>query len=144
MRLPSRPSPTAVMRSPVTATSARRPGAPLPSSTVPPRITRSAVMSPFPVRGMAPSALSARQVCRDPGVVGQVGQAAGAVGDGLVREQAGPELVLVTVIGPVESGLAAAGRLHEQEVDALGLLAGRVLQVVGAHVGPTAGAVGAR
>src|SRR5712692_7671685 len=36
------------MRSPVTATSARRPGAPVPSSTVPPRMTRSAVMSqPF-------------------------------------------------------------------------------------------------
>src|SRR6266536_2481239 len=133
----------AVMRSPVTATSARRPGAPVPSSTVPPRITRSAVMGPFPVRWWR-VALPARQVCRDSGVVGQVGQPTGAVGNGFVREQPGHELVPVAIVGPVESGLAPAGGLHEQEVDALDLLAGRVLQIVGAHVGAPTGAVGAR
>src|SRR5262249_7635283 len=37
----SRTVPISTMRSPCTATSARKPGAPLPSYTVPPRITRS-------------------------------------------------------------------------------------------------------
>src|SRR5512133_2564510 len=125
VRLPSRSSPISVIRSPVTATSARRPGVPEPSITVPPRMIRSAVMV---------SALSTGQVCPDSGVVGQVGQPAGSVGRRLVGEEPGPEAVLVAVPGRVEPPLAAARRLHEQEVDALGLLAGRVLQVGGVHV----------
>src|SRR5919201_2274848 len=121
VRLPSRLSPTALMRSPVTATSARRPGAPLPSSTVPPRMTRSAVMGFLPGLGLCPSVLPARQVCPDSGVVRQVRQAPGAVGDGLVGEQPGPEPVLVAVAPAFDPELATARGLHEQEVDALGL-----------------------
>src|SRR5262249_24508613 len=131
VRPPSSPSPMPVMRSPVTATSARRPGEPAPSITVPPRMTRSALMV---------SALSTGQVCPDSGVVGQVGQPAGPVRRRIGGEQAGAEAVLVPVLRRVESDLAAPRRLHEQEVDALGLLARRVLEVVGVHVLTTAGA----
>src|SRR6266508_3905352 len=125
VRLPSRSSPISVIRSPVTATSALRPGAPEPSITVPPRMIRSALMV---------SALSTRQVCPDSGVVRQVDQPARSVGRRLVGKQPGPETVLVAVHGRVEANLAPARRLHEQEVDALGLLAGRILEVVGVHV----------
>src|SRR5262245_9922767 len=45
VRAPARPLPTAAMRSPSIATSARRAGAPVPSTTLPPRITRSAMAS---------------------------------------------------------------------------------------------------
>src|SRR6266545_3290070 len=125
VRLPSRPSPISVMRSPAIATSARRPGVPEPSTTVPPRMIRSALMM---------SALSTGQVCPDSGVVGQVDQVAGPVGRRLVGEQPRPEPVFVPVLGCVEPDLAAPRRLDEHEVDALGLLAGRVLEVVGVHV----------
>src|SRR5215475_10523912 len=134
VRAPSSPSPTPVMRSPVTATSARRPGEPEPSITVPPRMTRSALMV---------SALSTGQVCPDSGVVRQVGQPTGPVRRRIGGEQAGPEAVPVPVLRRVEPDFAAPRRLHEQEVDALGLLARRVLEVVGAHVLTTAGALGA-
>src|SRR5262245_4010859 len=135
VRAPSRSSPMPVMRSPVTATSARRPGAPEPSITVPPRMIRSALMV---------SALSTGQVCPDSGVVGQVGQAARAVGRRSGCEQAGPEAVLVPVLRRVEPHLAAARRFDEQEIDALGLPAGGVPEVVGAHVLTAAGALRAR
>src|SRR6266511_2950946 len=125
VRLPSRSLPISLIRLPVTATSARRPGAPEPSITVPPRMIRSALMV---------SALSTGQVCPDSGVVGQVDQPTRPVGRRLVGEEPGPEAVLVAVLGRVELNLAAARRLHEQEVDALGLLAGRILEVVGVHV----------
>src|SRR5207342_783494 len=123
--LPSRSSPISVMRSPVTATSARRPGAPEPSITVPPRMMRSALMV---------SALSTGQVCPDSGVVGQVDQPARPVAGRLVGEEPGPEAVLVAVPWRVEPNFAATRPLHEQKIDALGLLAGRILEVVGVHV----------
>src|SRR6266540_482187 len=132
VRSPSRPSPISVMRSPVTATSAFRPGAPEPSTTVPPRMIRSALMV---------SALSTGQVCPDSGVVGQVDQAAGPVGRRLVGEEPRPEAVLVPVLGGVEPDSAPTRRLDEQEVDALGLTAGGVLEIVGGHVLATAGAM---
>src|SRR3546814_8769616 len=45
-------SPTATIRSPLTATSARTPGMPVPSTTVPPRMTMSKCsMASIPVRG---------------------------------------------------------------------------------------------
>src|SRR5271165_1799818 len=43
-------SPTAAMRPPLTATSTRRRGAPVPSTTVPSRITRSYMADPLPCR----------------------------------------------------------------------------------------------
>src|SRR5688500_20411840 len=53
---PSSLSPIAVMRSPVMATSARRGGAPVPSTTNPPRITMSALtrVPLVPVRAIVP------------------------------------------------------------------------------------------
>ena len=46
-RRPLSPSPISLIVSPLIATSARRPGAPVPSTTVPPRITKSFIVSSF-------------------------------------------------------------------------------------------------
>src|SRR5262245_51455793 len=65
-------SPTATMRPSFTATSARSPGAPVPSTTVPPRMTRSQSIEPRDVvvqdeiarHGREPARLLAQHVLR--------------------------------------------------------------------------------
>src|SRR5947209_12836382 len=59
-RAPRRSRPISVMRPSSTATSARYAGAPVPSTTVPPRIARSAVIARVRRRRTA----GVRQVCR--------------------------------------------------------------------------------
>ena len=89
-RAPSRPSPTALMRPPVMATSAGRPAEPVPSTTVPPRITMSALMAPSsqPGRHRARGRLQIGRVGSGTVVLGPV-LSAGRENDAPIRRRTG-------------------------------------------------------
>src|SRR5580700_5828287 len=98
-RAPDRPGPIPLIRPPVTATSASRPGPPVPSITVPPRMTMSALMH----LSSQPPYESARARCRPAPTVGYRGigggrsfpvtrgkDCAGASAEAEVGEHGGP------------------------------------------------------